>query len=122
MRRLIVPMLLGLAVLGTTLAAPSQARASWLSESLESYPVQVNVAPTVGYYPPAYAPVQPYPSYYAPSYYAPPYRAYAPAPIARPLPVYGPIAPGYGRPPIERYPYRSEYRGYEPHRDPYRRW
>ena len=127
MRRLILPVLLGLGVLGATFALPSQAHASWLSEAFDNHPVQVNITPTPAYSyyqpvyaPPAYAPVQPYPSYYAPSY-GPAYRPYAP--VARPeyRPEYRP-APGYGRPPVERYPYRSEYRGYEYHHEPYRRW
>jgi hypothetical protein len=130
MRRLILPVLLGLGVLGATFALPGQAHASWLSEGLDNHPVQVNITPTPAYYQPtyapqAYAPVQPYPSYYAPSYYPP-------VPVARPLPVYRPAAPVYGRP-IERYPVRSEYRGgyehrgyehrgYDYHHEPYRRW
>src|SRR6476646_3306370 len=96
MRRLALSALLGLGTLGLTFAAPAQAHASWLSEFLDRHPVEVSVAPTPSYYPPAYVPtvpayVPPPPAYVAPY---PTYRGYAPVTPTYPVtPVYRPTVP-----------------------------
>jgi hypothetical protein len=89
MRKLMLPMFLGLGLLG--FAMPDQAKASWLSETLDHSQVQVNVG--VG---PVYAGFREGPTYSPPAYgYRP---AYAPAyrPEYRPAPVYQPQHSYYG--------------------------
>jgi len=106
MRKLMFSMFLGLGLLG--FALPTQAKASWLSQS----EIQVNVGPQ---YAPGYgAPVQAYyPAYGAPAYAAPAYSYYRSpgyAPAFRPAPIYQPRQSFYG-------PGRFEPSRYEPRRD-----
>ena len=91
MRRLVLSALLGFGTLGLTLAAPAQAHASWLSEAFDRQPIQVTVAPTPSYYPPAYVPTAP--AYYPPTTYVAPvpsYSGYAPVPTVPVTPARGP--------------------------------
>ena len=106
MRPLMVSALLGLGVLGFT--ATNEAKASWLSETLNNSQVQLNIGPAYPAYSPAvYAPVVAPVQVYRPvAVCAPP--VYTPAPVVpvyRPVPVnvpqnsyYGPnYGPNYGR-------------------------
>ena len=115
MRKLILSTLLGASVLGLTAFTPTEAKASWLSESLHHSQIDVNIgAPYPAYYaPPVYAPVPTYtppayvyPTYSAPTYAPAPVYAPVPVPVYRPAPVYVPRPSYYG-------PYRSEHERHE---------
>ena len=130
MRRLALSALLGLSTLGLTFGIPAQAHASWLSEALDRTPIQVTVAPTPSYYPPAYVPTVP--AYYppAPAYVAPvpSYSGYAPVPVTptvpvTTVPVYRPAPICPPAPPVVRpYDHRPDYRADYRYDARYREW